>query len=60
MFIVQTFVSLTPEEAVAINCHMGFSDEAGKYVGSAFERYPLAWLLHVADESASFILERKD
>lgn len=60
LFIVQNFVSLTPEEAVAINCHMGFSDEAGKYVGSAFERYPLAWLLHVADESASFILERKD
>ena len=60
LFIVQNFVSLTPEEAVAINCHMGFSDEAGKYVASAFERYPLAWLLSVADQSATFILERKD
>lgn len=60
LFIAQSFLSLTPEEAVAINCHMGFSEEGNKYVGNAFEQYPLAWLLSVADMSATFILESKD
>jgi hypothetical protein len=26
-------------------------------VGAAFEQHPLAWLLHVADESATYIRE---
>ena len=58
VFIVQQFIKLTPEEAVAINCHMGLGD--GKdYVGDAYEQYPLAWLLHAADESATYIIEKK-
>lgn len=56
VFIVQQFIKLTPEEAVAINCHMGLGD--GKdYVGDAYEQYPLAWLIHTADEAATFIKE---
>jgi hypothetical protein len=52
---------LTEAEAVAINCHMGFSDRApGDYsLGNAYEANPLAWLLHVADESATYIRETK-
>ena len=57
VFIVQTFMKLYPEEAVAINCHMGAFGADAQLVGSAFEAYPLAWLLHVADESATYILE---
>lgn len=59
VFLAQKFMNLTEAEAVAINCHMGFSDRGpGDFsVGSAFEQYPLAWLLHVADESATFIRE---
>lgn len=58
VFLVQHFISLTPEEATAINCHMGAFDN--DKVGSAFEQIPLAWLVHVADEAATYILERKD
>lgn len=59
MFIVQNFMKLTAEEAVAINCHMSCWD-GNKDVGNAFGQYPLAWLLHVADESASYIIEKKE
>lgn len=59
VFLVQSHMELTPEEAVAINCHMGFSDRGpGDFsLGNAYEKYPLAWLLHVADESATYIRE---
>lgn len=56
VFILQNYIKLTAEEAVAINCHMG-SWDGNKDVGSAFEQFPLAWLLHVADESATYVLE---
>lgn len=56
MFLVQNFIKLTPEEATAINCHMGQWD-ATTYSNptSAYEANHLAWLLHVADEAADFI-----
>ena len=59
VFLAQSHMTLTPEEAVAINCHMGFSDRGpGDFsLGAAYEQYPLAWLLHVADESATYIRE---
>lgn len=59
VYLIQKYMNLTDEEAVAINCHMGFADRApGDYsVGNAFERNPLAWLLHVADESATYLRE---
>jgi hypothetical protein len=61
VYLIQKYMYLTDAEAVAINCHMGFSDRnVGDYsIGSAYEQYPLAWLLHVADESATFIREKK-
>lgn len=56
VYIVQNFMKLTPEEAVAINCHMGQWD-ATTYsdVSSAYEDCPLAWVLHVADEAATYM-----
>ena len=59
VFIVQSFIKLTPEEAVAINCHMSAFDD-NKNVGAAFEQFPFAWLVSVADQSATFIKERKE
>lgn len=60
VFLLQNFIKLLPEEAVAINCHMGAWEEGmSKSVGSAYEQFPLAWLLHVADEAATFILEKE-
>lgn len=59
VFLVQNFMKLLPDEAIAINCHMGVWD-GNKDVGSAYEHCPLAWLVHVADESATYILESKN
>lgn len=55
VFLIQQFMKLEPIEAVAINCHMGLSDN--EYVGNAYEQYPFAWLLHVADEAATWLVE---
>lgn len=56
VFMIQHYMRLSVEEAVAINCHMG--NEDGKYtVSSAYEKYHLAWLLHAADEAATFLDE---
>ena len=59
VFLAQKYLALTDTEAVTINCHMGAWDRSpNDYgVGSAYENYPLAWLLHVADESATYIRE---
>ena len=61
VFLIQHFIHLTPEEAVAIQCHMStWEDGMGRSIGSAFEQFPLAWLTHVADEAATFIKEKKE
>lgn len=58
VFILQNYIKLTLEEAVAINCHMGVWD-GNKDVAAAYEQFPIAWLAHVADESATYIKEGK-
>lgn len=61
VYIVQHFIKLEPFEAAAIQCHMSsWEDGAARAVGDAFSQFPLAWLLHVADEAASFILEKEE
>lgn len=60
VFLIQHFMKLTPEEAVAINCHMGAYSENPQDVSRAYEQFPFAWLLHVADESAAYIKESKE
>lgn len=58
VYLVQNFMKLDPEEAVAINCHMGAWDTSTYGNPSkAFETYKLAWLLHVADEAATYLNE---
>lgn len=56
VYLLQHFIPLEPEEAVAINCHMG-SWDGNEYVGKSYEQFPFAWLLHVADESATYVIE---
>jgi len=48
------------EEAIAINCHMGFSrsDDNSISVGEAFHFSPLAWIIHTADSASTFLLDR--
>lgn len=64
VFLIERFVRLTTEEAVAIRWHMGGFDDAAKAgsfaISAAFASYPLAVKLHVADLEASYLLEMRD
>lgn len=60
VYIISGFMRLTREEAFAIRFHMGFSGPEDKgSVGKAFERFPLAFALSVADMEATYFLEGK-
>ena len=63
VFIINQFMKLTVEEALAIRWHMGGFDDAvkgGSYsMGNAYEMYPLALLLHVADMKATYLDEKE-
>lgn len=60
VYLVQHFMKLDPEEAAAINCHMG-QWEATQYgnPSEVYEENRLAWLLHVADEAATYINDKE-
>lgn len=58
VFLIQHFIKLTPEEAVAINCHMSAFDNAN--VGNSYEQFPFAWALSMADQAACYILENEN
>jgi hypothetical protein len=58
VYIVSGFMKLSRPEAFAIRYHMGFSGTEDKNsIGAAFEMYPLALALSVADMEASYYLE---
>ena len=60
VFLISKFLRLTNEEAYAIRFHMGFSEEGnGRNAGRAFEKYPLALALNVADMEASYYVDDK-
>lgn len=61
VYLIERFLRLKPAEAIAIRWHMGSFDDtvrAGGYTLShAFEKYPLAVKLHLADLEATYLLE---
>ena len=61
VFLIERFMRLKTEEAVAIRWHMGGFDDAvrgGSFaISAAFEKYPLALLLHLADMQATYLDE---
>ncbi len=58
VYIANGFIRLSREEAMAIRWHMGFSGpEDNRTIGAAFQKYPLAFALHLADSEASYFLE---
>ncbi len=60
VYIISGFMRLTREEAFAIRYHMGFSGVEDKNsIGKAFEMFPLAFALSVADMEASYYLENE-
>lgn len=55
MFLVMYHMHLTDIEAAAINCHMGPWDKQDYgNPGDVYGNNELAWLLHVADERATY------
>ena len=60
VYIISGYMKLTREEAFAIRYHMGFSGtEDARNVSAAFEMFPLAFALSVADSEATFFIEGK-
>lgn len=62
VYIVNGFMRLTREEAIAINWHMGGFDHRvqggnGTSVGESYKRFPLALWLHVSDMQATYLDE---
>ena len=63
VYIINGFMKLTREEAMAIRWHMGGFDESVKggshAMSDAFSQFPLAVLLHVADLQATYLDEEE-
>lgn len=60
VYIINGFMRLTREEAMAINWHMGFTDaraQNGMALSNAFRMFPLATLVHAADFLSTYIDE---
>ena len=61
VYIVNGYLRLTREEAMAIRWHMGFSGtEDNRLVGQALQKYPLAFALATADMEATYFLEGEE
>ncbi|MDR0752422.1 MAG: HD domain-containing protein [Christensenellaceae bacterium] len=63
VYIINGFIRLTRQEAIAINWHMGGFDDRIKGSGAgalanAYYKYPLALLLHLADVQAAYLDEQ--
>ena len=58
VYIITGYMKLTREEAFAIRYHMGYSStEDPRNVSAAFEMFPLAFALSVADSEATYFVE---
>ena len=61
VYIITGYMKLTREEAFAIRYHMGYSSEREdpRNVSLAFEMFPLAFAVSVADSEATYFIEGK-
>ncbi len=58
VYMISPYMMLKREEAFAIRYHMGYSStEDQRNVSAAFEMFPLAFALHVADSEATYYIE---
>lgn len=62
VFLIERFMRLKPAEAIAIRWHMGGFDEAARggsfAISHAYEKYPLAVKLHLADLESTYLREK--
>lgn len=63
VYLIERFMRLHHDEAIAIRWHMGGFDDAvrgGSFtIATAFEQYPLAVKLHLSDLEASYLRESR-
>ena len=58
VYMISPFMKLSREEAFAIRYHMGYSStEDARNVSLAFEMFPLAFAVSVADSEATYYVE---
>lgn len=61
VFLIERFMRLKVDEAIAIRWHMGGFDDAARggsfAINNAFEKYPLLVKLHIADIEATYLME---
>ena len=64
VFLIERFMRLKNEEAVAIRWHMGGFDDSAKAgsfsIAHAFEQYPLAVKVHLYDLEATYLCENRN
>jgi hypothetical protein len=59
VFLIERFMRLRLDEAMAIRWHMGgFDDNSGYAISQAYDRYPLAVKLHLADLESTYLREK--
>ena len=62
VFLIERFMRLKTAEAVAIRWHMGGFDDAARggcfAISEAYDAYPLAVKLHMADLAATYLYEK--
>ena len=62
VYLIERFIRLKPAEAVAIRWHMGGFDDAARggcrAISEAHDAYPLAVKLHLADLTATYLMEK--
>ncbi|MGN1131904.1 MAG: hydrolase [Ruminococcus sp.] len=59
VFLIERKMRLKLEEAMAIRWHMGGFDEGGGYsISLAYDKYPLAVKLHLADLESTYLREK--
>ena len=59
VFLVERFMRLKLDEAMAIRWHMGgFDDNKSYAMSQAYEKYPLAVKLHLADLESTYLREK--
>ena len=62
VYLIERFIRLKPAEAVAIRWHRGGFDDAARggcrAISEAYDAYPLAVKLHLADLTATYLMEK--
>lgn len=59
VFLIERYMKLSSQEALAIRYHMGFEENDHGASGKAFELTPLLVYLHISDLESSFITENE-